>query len=449
VAPLSTSIRHSTLKRNVVLNLLVEVVPALAALVAIPILLRQIGTARFGVLSLAWAIIGYFSLFDLGVGRAVIKYVSSYLAEGNEDAVAAVIRTGSRLLMALGILGGLVLAALAPWLVSRVFTIPSGLRGETVGAFLLLAAAIPAVVLSAAFRGALEARQRFDLTAAVRVPMAVSAFLAPLLVVVVSPSLVAVVGALVLVRLAACAAYFRFVLSTNPGLTRPRVQSPGLHHLLLTFGGWTTVSNVVSPLMAVADRFVIGAVISAEAVAFYAAPYEIATKLLVVPNAIMGVMFPALAAAHSGQRRQARRLFRNSLFSIAGVLFPVAATLVALGGPGLRLWLGSSFSEHSGHTLSWLVVGAFLTSLGFVPFGFIQAAGRPDLTAALHLVELPVYLMAVLAAANANGVEGVGAVFAARAAVDATALFGVALWLEHAQGLVQCGRIDEEPGVGA
>jgi len=440
---------HRTLRRNTVLNLLVEVVPALAALVAIPVLLGRIGTARFGVLSLAWAVIGYFSLFDLGVGRAVIKYVSAYLAANDEDAVAAVIRTGSQLLVALGVLGGVALAALSPWLVGRVLSIPPALRSEAVIAFYLLAAAIPAVVLSAAFRGALEARQRFDLTAAVRVPLAVSAFVAPLLVVIVSPSLVAVVGALVLVRLAACAAYYRLVVRTNPALARGSLPRPGLIGSLLSFGGWTTVSNVVSPLMSTADRFVIGALISAEAVAYYSAPYEIATKLLVVPNAIMGVMFPAFAAAHLGQQREARLLFRNALFSIAGVLLPLTVALVVLGGPGLRLWLGSGFAEQSGRTLPWLVVGAFLTSLGFVPFGFIQAAGRPDLTAVLHLIELPLYLLAVYAAAQAFGIEGVAAAWAFRAAADASALFGVAAWLERALRLRRGGRNDTRPEASA
>ena len=421
---------HRTLRRNTALNLLVEVVPALAALVAIPVLLARMGAARFGVLSLAWAVIGYFSLFDLGVGRAVTKYVSAHLAANDEDAVSAVIRTGSILLVALGVLGGLSLATFSPWLVARVFSIPPAIRNEAVTAFYLLAAAIPAVILSASFRGALEARQRFDLTAAVRVPLAVLAFVAPMLIVIVSPSLVAVVGALVLVRLGACAAYYRLVVCTNPTLARGARPRPGLVRSLLSFGGWTTVSNIVSPLMTTADRFLIGALISAEAVAYYSAPYEIATKLLVVPNAIMGVMFPAFAAAHSGRQREARLLFRNALFSVAAILLPLTVGLMAMGGAGLRLWLGSGFASQSGLALPWLAAGALLNSLGYVPFGYVQAAGRPDITAGLHLIELPLYLVAVWVAARTFGIGGVAAAWALRAAVDTLALLIVVWWLE-------------------
>jgi len=52
----------------------------LAALVAIPVTLRGLGTERFGALSLAWLLIGYLSLFDLGLGRALTKLAAERLA---------------------------------------------------------------------------------------------------------------------------------------------------------------------------------------------------------------------------------------------------------------------------------------------------------------------------------------------------------------------------------
>src|SRR5215471_13808988 len=64
------------LARNTVWNLLGQILPMTVGLVAIPILVRGIGVARFGVLSLASVLIGYFSLFDRGIGRALTKLVA-------------------------------------------------------------------------------------------------------------------------------------------------------------------------------------------------------------------------------------------------------------------------------------------------------------------------------------------------------------------------------------
>src|SRR5438876_3369213 len=64
------------LARNTVWNLLGSGAPMLLAVFCIPILIRGLGTDRFGVLTLAWALIGYASLFDLRLRRALTPLVA-------------------------------------------------------------------------------------------------------------------------------------------------------------------------------------------------------------------------------------------------------------------------------------------------------------------------------------------------------------------------------------
>lgn len=68
------------LTRNWALNLLGWVVPLSVALFAIPYVVRGLGAERFGVLSIASALLGYFGIFDLGLGRATTKFVAELLA---------------------------------------------------------------------------------------------------------------------------------------------------------------------------------------------------------------------------------------------------------------------------------------------------------------------------------------------------------------------------------
>lgn len=58
--------------------------PLLVGLAAIPITVRYLGDARFGLLGLVWAILGYFSVFALGLGRATTKFVSELLETEGE-----------------------------------------------------------------------------------------------------------------------------------------------------------------------------------------------------------------------------------------------------------------------------------------------------------------------------------------------------------------------------
>jgi len=63
------------LVRNTGLNFIGQTGPMVIAIFAIPVLIKGLGIARFGVLTLARMVLGYFSLFDLGIGRGLtLKY---------------------------------------------------------------------------------------------------------------------------------------------------------------------------------------------------------------------------------------------------------------------------------------------------------------------------------------------------------------------------------------
>ncbi|OEU50023.1 MAG: hypothetical protein BA861_00220 [Desulfobacterales bacterium S3730MH5] len=68
--------RGSRLARNSLLNLLGLCAQLGVAIFAIPLLIKGIGTDRFGVLTLAWVIIGYLSLFDVGLSCALTKLLA-------------------------------------------------------------------------------------------------------------------------------------------------------------------------------------------------------------------------------------------------------------------------------------------------------------------------------------------------------------------------------------
>jgi O-antigen/teichoic acid export membrane protein len=194
---------------------------------------------------------------------------------------------------------------------------------------------------------------------------------------------------------------------------------------LLGFGGWMTVTNVVGPLMVTLDRFLIGAVASVTAVAYYATPYEVVTKLWLIPGALVGVMFPAFSTSFAQDRERTALLYRRSVKYILLMLFPIVLLTLVLAPDGLRIWLGPEFALHSARVLQWLAVGVFINSLAQVPFALVQGVGRPDLTAKLHLVELPFYLFALWWLIRLRGIEGAAIVWTGRAAIDALVLFGV------------------------
>lgn len=413
--------RHLT--RNVLWNLLGAAAPLLVAIVAIPVLIDGLGIPRFGVLTITWMVVGYFSLFDLGLGRALTKLVAEKLGKGQDKEVPELIWTALLLMAALGVFGAMVIAILSSWLVSDVLNIPSDLQPETLIAFYLLAASVPIVISSTGLQGILEAHQRFGLINAVRIPLGIFTFLGPVLVLPFSNSLAPVVAVLVIARLLSWFAFVVLCLRAEPALRLSVSIDRKMFKPLISFGGWMTVSNVISPLMVNLDRFLIGAVLTMTAVSYYATPYEVVIRLLIVPGALMGVMFPAFATVLTQDRNRAAVLYSKTIKYIFLLLFPAVLIVVTFANEGLDLWLGSEFADNSTLVLQILAVGVFLNAHANVPFGLVQSAGRPDLTAKLHLVELPFYLLILWWLLNSYGIAGVALAWLLRVIVDTTILF--------------------------
>ncbi len=421
--------KGSLLARNIFINLIGQGAPLLVAIIAIPIIIKDLGTERFGVLTLAWMVIGYFSLFDLGLGRSLTKLVAEKLGAGQEERIPAMVWTCLFLMLIFGIIGALLVGLSAPWLVHHVLKIPKALQNETLQAFYLLAFSISIVISTTGFIGILEAHQRFGLINVVRTTIGVLTYLSPLLVLPFSQSLFPIVAVLTGIRLLAWLVYIMLCFYIMPDLHHGIMIQRSLVRSLLSFGGWITVSNIVSPLMTYLDRFLIGALLSMAAVAYYVTPYEAITKLWIFPTAVANVLFPAFSTSFFQDSKRTALIFGGGVKCVFLALFPISLFIVAMAQDGLNLWLGKEFVQHSTYVLQWLTIGVFINSLARIPFALIQGVGRPDLTAKLNFIELPFYLIGVWWAINAYGIEGAAIAWSVRVAVDMVILFGMALWL--------------------
>lgn len=410
------------LARNSALNTVGQLLPIIVALVTIPPLIRGLGADRFGILALGWATVGYFGLFEFGLGRALTQAVALRLGKGGaaQDELSSVAWAAILLLTALGVAGAIALALATPLLMQRVLSVPPDLQGEAIAAFRLLAMSLPFVLTSVGLRGLMEAHQDFGVATALRVPLSAFSYLGPLLVLPFAADLVAVAITIVAVRVLGLVAHLVYCLRSYHYL-RARIGFV-LHHAreLMRFGVWLTVTNVVSPMMVYLDRFVIGAVLPMAAVAHYVTPYEAVSKLMLIAGSLLGAMLPAFAGTHDPARRG--MLYDWSMRGVMVTTFPFAVVGVVLGPELLRLWTGSLLPPESGTILQWLALGVFINGFAQPPFTMLQAAGRPDLIARLHLAELPFYAVGLWWLVDGFGVVGVAVAWTLRVTVDAVAL---------------------------
>ena len=395
----------------------------LVALFAIPILLDKLGTERFGILTIAWMIIGYFNLFDMGLGKAMTKLVADRLGAGHVFEIANVVWTALSLISVFSLVGALVVVKISPWLVSRVFNIPSSLQHETLNSFYLLAFTIPMVTITVGLRGVLEAFQRFYVLNLVRTSMGIYTFAGPLLVVCHSRSIFSVITVLAIGRAIALGSYMILCLKMVP---LPRKNLPFRKNTikeLLTFGGWMTISNTIGPFIVYFDRFLIGSLISVTAIAYYCTPFEIINRMRIIPDAMMSVLFPAFSTVLVQHPSRTAVLFKRSVSYLFLAMYPPTLIAVTFAYQGLDIWLGPKFAQNSAFVLQWFAVGILISGLGKIAFTLVQSCGRPDLTTKVQFFEMPFYFALLWVSVTHYGIRGAAVCWTFRVAIDTALMF--------------------------
>ena len=414
------------LARNSIYNIMGQVLPTLAALFSIPILINAMGASGFGVLTLVWMVTGYFSLLDLGLSRALTKNLSEKLGRGDLDDIPNLIWTALMLAFLMGLVGALMISLSSTTFAYDLFKIPSVLQEDVEKSFYILSISLPIVICNTVLRAVLESHQRFDIVNMIRAPIGSLTFLGPVLVLLFTEKLSHIVIALVASRLLESVITFFYCIRVVPSMLKNVHVNVSYISMFLIFGGWTTISSIVGPLMLYLDRFLIGSIISITAVAYYATSHEIIIRLMVIPGAIVGVLFPAMGAELGPNPSKAINMFFAGVKYTFITLFPVILIIFIFAEEGLRIWLGNEFSVQGTTVLQLLAIGALISSLSYFPFAMLHASGRPDLPAKLHLIESPFYLIVAWILIIKYGIEGAAIAWVSRATLDTIVLYYMA-----------------------
>lgn len=418
-----------SIRKHTVYNLVGALLPMVLSLVTIPLYIGLIGDARYGVLAIAWLLLGYFGLFDLGLGRATAQRIAS-LGDAGPEQRATSFWTALAINVGLGAIGGLVIWPVALYFFGHTFNVEDALRVELGKAIPWLVLSVPLITLSGVLTGALEGHAKFLELNIISVTGSALIQLVPLSVAWLhGPDLAWLLPAVILSRAVTLSALF-WRCREHVFKGQPRTVSGTEARHLLAFGGWVTVSALVSPLMTMLDRFVISATLGAKAVTYYTVPFQLVQRSALIPGALASAVFPRLAAAGPEEGTELGHL---AIGSLVVVMTPILLLGVFLIEPFLSWWLSPEFAAQAARVGQVLLLGYWVNAFAVIPFIQLQAGGRPDLVAKCHLAEVLPYLLGLYAGLHFFGLVGAAAVFGLRTAADCLLLMH---WAGHLKQLL-------------
>ena len=413
---------RSRVGRNSLLNLAGLAVPLLVAAIVLPTLTHALGPARFGLLGVSWAFLEYLTLFDVGLGKATVRFVADSIARGTHD-VSQITWVSLSVQLMIGTCAAVLLALFAPSLAHHVFRVDSGLVDEASMLFVVVALNLPVVLALTTFRGVLEGAQHFTLSNSIKIPASAGSIIIPAILARMGHSLPDMLLWVLAWRSLASLVTLYAIRRVIPEF---RVEAPRdwrRLRSLISFGGWVAVSGVVSPMLVYFDRFALGARSGLTAVGYYTAPYEGITRLLVIPNSLIAALFPLLTGLGVvAASARIDKLFASSMRAVI-LMMSIPAVVALIFAPLiLRTWMGPEYALQGEMALRILAVGVLINAIAHIPYTFLEAAGRPDVPAKFHMIELVIHVPFAWYMVGMYGINGAALAWTVRVVLDTTLL---------------------------
>ena len=412
-----------SLRKNTFFNLLGFGLPAVVGIISVPILVSKMGLAAFGVFTLIGTVIGYLSIFDLGLGTAITQQIAARRGLSNTAEVWDIIRTGLWSTVLIGSVGGLSIFVFSEFIATNWLGVNGDFIKDAHTALIIAAVAVPITTATSALRGVQEGFENFRIVNILRVAQGSLNFVLPIIFIYfVENTISSAVLSILLLRIAVLIGYTRL-----PGVWSGLFKQKGNINLrgqskLFSTGAWITTANIVSPLMVTCDRFFVSSVLGASLVSVYTIPLEALLRILIIPSALSNALFPKLSMLANSDREKGNIAYRRAYLFNFAVLFLITVIFCANAELILRLWISSDFARQAKDIFVILTIGIFFNGLAHVPYAAIQARGGARATAILRTAEAAIYVPSLLYVVTQFGLSGVACAWAVRALVDLIAL---------------------------
>jgi O-antigen/teichoic acid export membrane protein len=389
-----------------VANLLGAVVPALAALVTVPFIVRGLGEANYGVYALVTAIVGYFAVIDINVTAGSVKYIAEFSTRDDAARIGETICFSLVVYAALGAVGALGIYLGAQVLVTQVFSVPPALAAGAVATLELAALGFLVGQLQSYLHSVPQALMRFGLSGRLEVVFGSAVPLLSVAVLLRGGGLFDLVALRVLASALHCVLLWLGIRQLLPNL-RLRWPRKRLARDLLDFSAFSFLSRFAALSYAYADKLIIGALAGVTALAYFTVAATLANRVLGLTYRLCGVFFPAASAfAASGQGARLRSAY---LQASRYVTFLNAAMLVLISVfayPILLLWMGAAFARHGAVVLALMALSQFVDSLTSLPSLVNDGSGHPRVSGLFALARAAAGLVAVWLGVLWDGIAG-------------------------------------------
>jgi len=362
---MAESLTQRTIKNNVY-SLIGFIWPLVLSFVAAPIIIRGLGSAKFGFFSLLNTMMMLFGLLDFGISYTLTQAMSAKRQQPEGEELSSLLGSTLTLYAIIGT-AVMVVLFLLPGTFQHLFKIPSGFISSFTAAFFIVGLVFFLNMVSIPFVQIPYALQRSDI--GVKISLVSNAILEIGSIVAIKTGH-GILSLLIIQLVASIFLFFSMVLVWRhlaPKL-RLRLQLPW--HVIATIGRqgfWVFFSNTMGNILAQLDKFVLGAMWGPAAVGYYSTAQMIPEKISGTSISLSNIFFPVFAEAATTQQegeQKVKKIFRRSLGIIPVITAGLATLVLIYGYQLIYFWVSKDFADHTSLAVPLLAVTYFFLGFG-------------------------------------------------------------------------------------
>ena len=413
---------------NAALNVSAWFVPALTALVAVPITVRGLGTDAYGLLTLVTALTGFLGLMELGLGTAIVRYLSFYRALDQGRPMLGIVRFAVVWFGIAGVIGGVVLFVGAPWFARSLLKIPPDMVPTAVVVIRISALGFLTGMLVSVGSVIPQSFLRYDLSAITTIVFGVLGAAGPAILVILGFGLEAIVAYGVAVNMIAAVTYALIAAHLFKPIDKTAGPSwPSIRRETLRFAGVAALSQIHSVIAQQATRIVVGAASGVAAAAYYQVPAMLASRVNSGLQRVAYVIFPTASGMYARNDAEGvDNLYLRTSRLFFAVNASVTMAMCALAYPLLAYWVSPEYAREGAVALVIFSLASAVNASTMAASYVNLSAVRPGVNLAFSFSNSVVTLITVYPLTVRWGVTG-----AALAGLLGTANVPVFFWYVH------------------
>lgn len=402
-----------------------QIAPLLLSFITAPFVIDMLGADGYGVLILIGVLPSYFLFADFGMGMASTKFGSQAYSAGDPEQEGRVVRTAALIAFLASLPVAALLFVFSSWL-ARLFNVPEDLLADASIAIKIVSVTFVINFLNGILNTPQLSRLRMDLNTILTSGFRVVGIIATPVVLYMGFGLAAVASVLLVVSLLTLTGHFFVSKRLLPNLADLTLERE-LVRPMIVFGGAFVGAGIAAVLIVNAEKGILAAAISPEALAFYQIAFTVAAILPMFSVSMLQSLIPAFSQLQGDENReQLNALFKRALrLNIIGSI-PALILVAIVAKTFFTLWIDERFGRESTLPLYILLIGVAFGLLAHMPYVSILAAGRTDIFAKLYWLQLAAYVPLVWFLTTKFGIPGAAAAWSIRTIVDTFILFSIA-----------------------